>query len=83
MTSKRYKNLPAETKKIPSALIEKIIPELKKNCTTKFDESIDLSLQINNKQKKSEVNLRTFVNLPSGSGKKLQLRLYAKNLRHN
>ena len=71
MTSKRYKKLPTETKKIPSALIEKIIPELKKNCTTKFDESIDLSLQINNKQKKSEVNLRTFVNLPSGSGKKI------------
>ena len=73
MTSKRYKNLPAETKKIPSALIEKIIPELKKNCTTKFDESIDLSLQINNKQKKNEINLRTFVNLPSGSGKKIMV----------
>ncbi len=53
MTSKRYKKLPIETKKLPSALIEKIIPELKKNCTTKFDESIDLSLQINNKQKKN------------------------------
>ena len=71
MTSKRYKKLPTETKKLPSATIEKIIPELKKNCTTKFDESIDLSLQINNKQKKNEINLRTFVNLPSGSGKKI------------
>ena len=71
MTSKRYKKLPIETKKLPSALIEKIIPELKKNCTTKFDESIHLSLQINNKQKKNEINLRTFVNLPSGSGKKI------------
>ncbi len=73
MTSKRYKKLPTETKKLPSALIEKIIPELKKNCTTKFDESIDLSLQINNKQKKNEINLRTFVNLPSGSGKKIMV----------
>ena len=54
-------------------LIEKLIPELKKNCTTKFDESIDLSLQINNKQKKSEINLRTVVNLPSGSGKKIKI----------
>ena len=52
MPSKRYKKLPLETKKQPAELIEKIIPELKKNCTTKFDESIDLSLQINNKQKK-------------------------------
>ena len=58
--------------------MKKLIPDLKKNCTTKFDESIDLSLQIYNKQKKSEINLRTVVNLPSGSGKKLKLQLSAK-----
>ncbi len=73
MTSKRYKKLPTKTKELPAELIEKLIPELKKNCTTKFDESIDLSLQINNKQKKNEINLRTVVNLPSGSGKKIKV----------
>ena len=73
MTSKRYKKLPTETKKLPSATIEKIIPELKKNCTTKFDESIDLSLQINNKQKKNEINLRTVINMPGGTGKKIKV----------
>ncbi len=73
MTSKRYKKLPEKTKEIPAELIEKLIPELKKNCTTKFDESIDLSLQINNKQKKSEINLRTVVNLPAGLGKKIKV----------
>ena len=50
-----------------------MIPELKKNCTTKFDESLDLSFQINNKQKKSEVNIRTVVNLPGGTGKKVKV----------
>ena len=73
MTSKRYKKLPEKTKELPAELIEKLIPKLKKNCTTKFDESIDLSLQINNKQKKNEINLRTIVNLPSGSGKKIKI----------
>ena len=73
MASKRYKKLPEKTKEIPAELIEKLIPELKKNCTTKFDESIDLSLQINNKQKKSEINLRTVVNLPAGLGKKIKV----------
>ena len=73
MLSKRYKKLPENTKELPSELIEKLIPEIKKNCTTKFDESIDLNLQINNKQKKSEINLRTIVNLPSGSGKKIKI----------
>ena len=73
MTSKRYNKLPKKTKELPAEVIEKLIPELKKNCTSKFDESIDLNLQINNKQKKSEINLRTVVNLPSGSGKKIKI----------
>ena len=73
MTSKRFKKLNIDSKKIPSESVEKLIPLVKKNCTTKFDESIDLSLQINNKQKKNEINLRTVVNLPSGSGKKIKI----------
>ena len=73
MTSKRYKKLPEKTSEISAEGIEKLIPLIKKNCTTKFDESIDLSLQINNKQKKSEINIRTVVNLPGGSGKKVKV----------
>ena len=73
MYSKRYKKLPKKTKLLSSESIEKLIPEIKKNCTTKFDESIDLSLQINNKQKKNEINLRTIVNMPSGTGKKIKV----------
>ena len=73
MTSKRYKKLPEKTKDLSAESIEKILPELKKNCTTKFDESLDLSFQINNKQKKSEVNIRTVVNLPGGTGKKVKV----------
>ena len=73
MSSKRYKKLPEKTKELPPEVIEKLIPKLKENCTSKFDESLDLSIQINNKQKKSEINLRTIVNLPAGSGKKIKV----------
>ena len=73
MASKRYKKLPEKTKNLSSEPIEKLLPELKKNCTTKFDESLDLSFQINHKQKKSEVNIRTVVNLPGGTGKKVKV----------
>ena len=71
MSSKRYKKLPEKTKELKAETIEKLIPQIKKNCSTKFDESIDLSFQINNKQKKNEINLRTVVNLPGGTGKKV------------
>ena len=69
MASKRFKKLPEKTKNLTAQLIEKLLPDVKKNCTTKFDESVDLSFQINNKQKKGEVNIRTVVNLPGGTGK--------------
>tara|TARA_A100000164_G_scaffold101088_1_gene88435 strand:+ start:288 stop:977 length:690 start_codon:yes stop_codon:yes gene_type:complete len=73
MSSKRYNNLPNKTQELEAEKIEKILSTIKKNCTTKFDESVDLSLQINNKQKKSEINIRTIVNLPGGTGKKVKV----------
>jgi len=73
MSSKRFKKLPENTSNLPSEMIEKLLPEVKKNCTTKFDESVDISFQINNKQKKGEINIRTVVNLPGGTGKKIKV----------
>ena len=73
MSSKRYKKLPTKTSDLQSESIEKLLTEVKKNCTTKFDESVDLSFQINNKQKKGEINIRTVVNLPGGTGKKVKV----------
>ena len=73
MPSKRFKKIKEKTKEVPSNNFEKLIGFVKSNCTTKFDESVDLSLQINNKQKKNEINLRSMVNLPSGTGKKVKV----------
>ena len=73
MPSKRFNKLPEKTKSLSSEVIEKLLKEIKNNCTTKFDESVDLSIQINNKQKKSEINIRTVVNLPGGTGKKVKV----------
>ncbi len=73
MSSKRFKKLPEKTNELPLETVEKLLIVIKKNCTAKFDESIDLSFQINNKQKKSEVNIRTVVNLPGGTGKTVKV----------
>ena len=73
MSSKRYKKLPEKTRDLQSETVDKLIPILKQNCTTKFDESLDISLQINNKQKKNEINIRTVVNLPGGTSKKVKV----------
>ena len=78
MKSKRYKKLPENTNLEKPISIKNLIPIIKKNCTTKFDESMDLSILINNKQKKNEINIRTTVNLPSGTGKKIKIAVVAE-----
>ena len=73
MPSKRFKKLPEKTNILPAESIDKVLASIKKNCTTKFDESVDLNFQINNKQKKNEINIRTVVNLPGGTGKNVKV----------
>ena len=71
--SKRFKKLLEVSKDKKIETIEDAIKKVKKNCTTKFDESIDVSFNLNIKQKKDEVTLRTSVNLPNGNGKKIKV----------
>ena len=69
--SKRYKEILKFKKKDKKIELKEIIELVKKNSTTKFDESIDVSLRINLKQTKGgDLSLRTVVKLPNGSGKK-------------
>jgi large subunit ribosomal protein L1 len=69
--SKRYKEIFKTAIKDKKISAKEILDLLKKNSTTKFDESIDVSLRINLKQSKGgDLSLRTTVNLPNGSGKK-------------
>ena len=69
--SKRYKALIDSRSKDKKLELKQIIDEVKKNSTTKFDESIDVSLRINMKQSKGgDLSLRTIIKLPNGTGKK-------------
>ena len=78
MKSKRYKKLLEKTNLEKPNSIDYLIPIIKKNCTTKFDESVDLNILINNKQKKNEINIRTAVNLPGGTGKSIKIAVVAE-----
>ena len=83
MISKRYNALPQETKKLKYDKIENLLKDVKKNCTTKFDESIDVNFQLNIKQKKIEVNLRTVLNLPVGKNKKIKVAVICEDEKLN
>ena len=76
--SKRYKTLLEVSKDKKIETIENAIKKVRANCTTKFDESIDVSFMLNLKQKKEEVGLRTVVNLPNGNGKKIKVAVFCE-----
>ena len=69
--SKRYRKILENSIRNKKITAKEALDLVKKNSTTKFDESIDVSLNINLKQSKGgDLSLRTVVNLPNGSGKK-------------
>jgi large subunit ribosomal protein L1 len=72
--SKRYQKILKSIVKDKKISPKEIIDLVKQNCTSKFDESIDVSLNINLKQTKGgDLSLRTVVKLPNGSGKKIKI----------
>ena len=72
--SKRFKELKKNSKDFKEVDLTKILELVKKNSTTKFDESIDVSLRIGLKQSKGgDFNLRTITQLPAGTGKKIKV----------
>jgi len=77
--SKRLKKLVELSANIKDSSLEEIIKKVKSNCTTKFDESIDVSFHLNLKAKKEEVSLRTSVNLPNGNGKKIRVAVFCED----
>jgi len=72
--SKRFKELQKNSKNVNSKNLNDILELIKKNCSAKFDESIDVSLRIGLKQSKGgDFNLRTVTQLPAGTGKKIKV----------
>ena len=71
--SKRFKKLTEGLENKKTLIIDDAISKVKNNCTTKFNESIDVSLFLNLKKKNEKFNLRTLANLPNGNGKKIRI----------
>ena len=72
--SKRYKELLKISGDKKTKELKDVFEFVKKTSTAKFDESIDVSLRIGLKQSKGgDFNLRSVVQLPNGSGKKIKI----------
>lgn len=58
--------------------LKEAVSVLKKMSATKFDQSVDIDIQLNVDPKKSDQMVRGTVVLPAGTGKKLRLAIFCK-----
>lgn len=71
---KAYEGLDALT----VATVKEAIRIVKERATAKFDETIEISMNLNVDPRKSEQNIRGVTQLPAGTGKTLRVAVFAK-----
>ena len=58
--------------------LEEAVKFVKANATAKFDETIDIAINLGIDTKQSDQNVRGMVQLPNGTGKKVRVAVFAK-----
>ena len=75
--SKRYLENKKKISEIKSTSLNDAIKAFKNNKTVKFDETLDISVMLNKEKNKGEGLSRGYVQLPSGTGKKIIIAVFA------
>lgn len=76
--SKRIKKINASIDKNKQYSLVDAIKVIKENATAKFDETVEISLNLNIDARKAEQNLRGVLQLPNGTGKTYRVAVFAK-----
>jgi large subunit ribosomal protein L1 len=77
-TSKRFKKAADGLDPAKSYSVEEAVKLVKARATAKFDETIELSLNLGVDPKHADQMVRGVVSLPSGTGRKLRVAVFAK-----
>jgi large subunit ribosomal protein L1 len=76
--SKRYKALRAKVEHMKLYPVQDALNLIKTNATAKFDESVDVALNLGIDAKKSDQAVRGSVVLPQGTGKSVRVAVFAQ-----
>ena len=76
--SKRYKKVTDGLDRDKSYTVEEAVKLIKARATAKFDETIELSLNLGVDPKHADQMVRGVVSLPSGTGRSLRVAVFAK-----
>ena len=78
MASKRYKLLNGKVDRNKLYVVQEALKMVKENATAKFDEAIDVAINLGVDIKKSDQQVRGSVVLPAGTGKKVRVAVFAQ-----
>jgi large subunit ribosomal protein L1 len=76
--SKRYKALRGKVDRAKLYPVQDALKIVKENATAKFDESVDVSINLGIDAKKSDQTVRGALVLPQGTGKKVRVAVFAQ-----
>ena len=77
-TSKRYKSLQAKVDRAKAYPVADALRIIKENATAKFNESVDVSINLGIDAKKSDQAVRGSIVLPQGTGKSVRVAVFAQ-----
>jgi large subunit ribosomal protein L1 len=78
MAGKRIRNAYEGLDSLSSYGVKEAIRVVKNRATAKFDETIEVAMNLNIDPRKSDQNLRGVTQLPAGTGKTLRVAVFAK-----
>lgn len=76
--SKRYKSVRAKVDRARLYPVQEALKLIKENATAKFNESIDVSINLGIDAKKSDQAVRGSIVLPQGTGKSMRVAVFAQ-----
>ena len=77
--SKRLKALRAEVDRTKTYPVANALEMVKKTATAKFDESVDVAINLGIDAKKSDQSVRGSVVLPRGTGKTVRVAVFTQS----
>jgi len=78
MASKRYNVINAKVDRNKLYVVQEALKLVKESATAKFDEAIDVAINLGVDIKKSDQQVRGSVVLPAGTGKKVRVAVFAQ-----
>ncbi|PLX30182.1 MAG: 50S ribosomal protein L1 [Alphaproteobacteria bacterium] len=78
-TGKKLRAAYSEVDVLTRYSIEDALNTLKKHGSKNFDESLDISMNLNVDPRKADQNLRGVIQLPNGTGKNVKVAVFAKD----